>query len=163
MDFIGVNYYLREFVSVDKVFNAGIIGAKCNKVHGHVKRIDKMGWDSYPQGLYEILLRLKRYRLPILVTENGTCEENDDLRWQFIHDHVVVIEKAINQKIPVIGYLYWSLLDNFEWHHGFGPRFGLIEVDYNTYQRKPRESAMKLSRIYKTNRLSGVERETSNK
>ncbi len=157
MDFIGVNYYLREFVSVDKVFNAGIIGAKCNKVHGHVKHVDAMGWDSYPQGLFEILCRLKKYHLPILITENGTCENDENLRWQFIYDHLTAVQKAIAKRIPVIGYVYWSLLDNFEWHHGFGPRFGLLEVDYDTYERKPRPSAIKLSAIYKTNKLSGVE------
>ena len=153
IDFIAVNYYVREFISTDAVFAAGITGACCNKVHGHVKEVDAMGWDSCPEGLYETLRYLKKYRKPIFITENGTCVSDDQKRWEFIRDHLKEVEKVISEKTPVIGYLYWSLLDNFEWHHGFGPRFGLVEVNYQNFERKLKPSALKFAQICRNNQL----------
>ena len=147
LDFIGVNYYVREFISHDKPFNRW--GGKCNIPHGHVDHVNTLSWDSCPEGIYELLCWLRKFDKPILITENGTCEENDEYRWQFIEGHIQQVKKALAQGIPVIGYLYWSLLDNFEWHHGFGPKFGIIEVDYKTFKRTPRPSALRLSKLMK--------------
>jgi beta-glucosidase len=153
MDFIGVNYYAREYISNDRQLSYGLFGGKCNKVHGHVGHVNCLFWDSCPEGFFEVLGWLKKFKKPILITENGTCEENDELRWQFIKDHLKQLEKAIDAQIPVFGYLYWSLIDNFEWHHGFGPRFGLMEVNYQTFERTPRESAFRFREVCTTNHL----------
>jgi len=148
MDFIGVNYYAREFISSDKTLPYGLWGGKCNVEHGHSNHYNTLGWDSYPEGLYEALLWLKKFNKPILITENGTCEKDDRDRKEFIEEHIKNMFKAMNEGLPVFGYLYWSLIDNFEWHHGYLPRFGLIEVDYHTKKRKIRDSAYALSEIF---------------
>jgi beta-glucosidase len=153
MDFIGVNYYEREIVSNDKDLAYGLFGGKCNTAHGHEDHVNSLGWGSYPQGLHEILLWLKKYRKPVLISENGTCEEDDTYRTQFIKAHLEHLERAIGDGVPVIGYLYWSLLDNFEWHHGFSPRFGLIEVDYATFKRTIRPSARYFADVIQKGRL----------
>ena len=85
-----------------------------------------------------------------MVTENGICTSDDDLRWEFVGNHLKNIHKAMEQGVPVIGYLYWSLMDNFEWDKGFGPRFGLIDIDYSTQKRTIRASARKFAEVCKT-------------
>ena len=115
-----------------------------------------MGWDICPEAFTQTLLRGARLGLPILVTENGVWIEPDAKRWEFIVRHLTAMARAIQQGARVIGYLYWSLLDNFEWGHGFGPRFGLIETDYVTQQRRIRESALRYAEVCRTNRLTLV-------
>jgi len=97
-----------------------------------------------PRFLYE------RYHLPVFVTENGMSnvdfvgldgQVHDPQRVDFIHRHLIELEKAIEDRVPVLGYLYWSLLDNFEWDHGFRERFGLVHVDYASGRRVLKDSA----------------------
>ncbi|MDP2938027.1 MAG: family 1 glycosylhydrolase, partial [Candidatus Omnitrophota bacterium] len=107
----------------------------------------------YPEGLYSLLLKLKKYGLPIFILENGICTQDDNLRWDFIREHLRNIHMAMEEGVKLLGYIYWSLIDNYEWDKGFGPRFGLIEVDYNTYKRAVRESAQKYSLVCKTGKL----------
>jgi len=109
-----------------------------------------MGWEIYPHGLYQLLIALKKYNLPVFILENGTCTEDDNTRWEFIREHLKSLCLAINEGVEVLGYLYWSLMDNFEWDKGFTPRFGLIEIDYKDYGRRVRESAEKFSLVCKT-------------
>lgn len=97
-----------------------------------------------------MLLKLKKYGLSVIVTENGICTQDDGLRWEYIHSHLKNCHLAIEKGVPVKGYFYWSLLDNFEWDKGFAPRFGLVGVDYNTYKRTVRESAKKFGEVCKT-------------
>ena len=85
---------------------------------------------------------LKKYNLPIYITENGLADTRDEYRTDFIKGHLYYVHKAIEEGVDVRGYLHWSLLDNFEWDKGFWPRFGLIEVDYKTLARKVRYSAL---------------------
>ena len=85
-----------------------------------------------------------------MVTENGICTSDDNQRWEFLRDHLKNIHRAMEEGVPVIGYLYWSLMDNFEWDKGFGPRFGLIEIDYPTFKRTVRESALQFGRVCET-------------
>jgi len=153
MDFIGVNYYSRQLVDVKKwgIFNLAM--DVCKKNHYPVKK-NSLGWDIYPEGLYQVLVKMKKYKLPVFITENGICTPDDNLRWEYISSHLKNIHRAIGEGVDVRGYLYWSLLDNFEWDKGFSPRFGLIEVDYNTYKRTVRESALKLAQVYKTGILN---------
>ena len=133
-DFIGINYY---------------------RAMGRVNDLPKtdLDWAIYPQGLFEILLRLKDFRLPVYITENGIADSHDDQRADFIADHLAAVWRAIRGGADVRGYFYWSLLDNLEWARGFAPRFGLIEVDYRTLERTVRPSAKVYARIAKNNSL----------
>ncbi|OGX08024.1 MAG: hypothetical protein A2Z88_07775 [Omnitrophica WOR_2 bacterium GWA2_47_8] len=155
LDFIGVNFYARDFISNDKKLNAPLLGMRCNESHGHVERVNALAWDCCPECLFEVLCWLKGFQKDILITENGTCDDDDRLRFDYVDRHLKEIQRAIEIGIPIIGYLYWSLLDNFEWHHGFGPRFGLIEVNYKDFSRRPRKSAVLLSKIYQDPTLIG--------
>ena len=116
-----------------------------------------MGWDVHPESFREALVRLGRLGLPLLVTENGAYMTDDARRWRFIARHLEAIGQAIQQGVPVVGYCYWSLLDNFEWAEGFRPRFGLIEVDYNNQQRRPRPSAERYAQVCRSNRLTDLD------
>lgn len=149
LDFIGVNYYSRQLVEVKRWGINNLAADVCEKGHHPVKK-NSLGWDIYPEGLYQLLLKLKKYRLPIIITENGICTQDDGLRWDYICNHLKNIYFAIEKGVPVTGYLYWSLMDNFEWDKGFGPRFGLIDIDYNTYKRTVRESARLFGEVCKT-------------
>lgn len=149
LDYIGVNYYTRGLVHVRGWGLANLLLDSCNADHHPLKK-NCLGWDIYPEGLYQLLIRLKKYNLPVFITENGICTENDAERWEFIRDHLKYIALAITQGVHVIGYIYWSLIDNFEWDKGFGPRFGIIAMDYATSTRTVRESAKKFSSVCKT-------------
>jgi beta-glucosidase len=149
MDFVGVNYYARQLVELSKLGIANLAMDVCKNNHRPLKK-NSLGWDIYPEGLYELLLGLKKYGLPVIITENGICTPDDFLRWDYIYAHLKNIHLAIEKGVPVAGYFYWSLMDNFEWDKGFCPRFGLIDIDYNTYKRTVRESAKKFGQVCKT-------------
>jgi len=149
LDFIGLNYYSRQVAEVKKWGIRNLIMDICENDHHPVKK-NSLGWDIYPQGLYDLLLKFKRFHLPIVITENGICTEDDSLRWEYIWEHLKSVSLAMQKGVKVDGYIYWSLLDNFEWDKGFKPRFGLIDIDYNTYKRTVRESAWKLAEVCKT-------------
>ncbi|MEK7090227.1 MAG: family 1 glycosylhydrolase, partial [Patescibacteria group bacterium] len=128
MDFIGCNYYFHNRI------NYGF-----NKNEN--KRVNDMGWEIYPEGMYHVLLNLKKYNKPIYITENGIADARDTLRADFIKESLRYTLNAIRSGVDVCGYFHWSLLDNFEWDKGFWPRFGLVEVDYQTMERRIRKSA----------------------
>ncbi len=149
LDFIGLNYYTRDFIRFKSLLGVDFIGEICDKEHHRhqIKELNMMGWEVYPEGLYHVLKQLKRYRLPIIISENGIATEDDRQRARFIENHLTSVRRAKAEGIPVAGYLHWSLLDNFEWAHGFSPRFGLVEVDHQTLKRKIRSSAQVLTNI----------------
>lgn len=149
MDFIGVNYYSRQMVEFGKFGPEQITAGKGRGRRGRIQK-NSLGWDIYPRGLYEVLLGLKKYYLPVMITENGICTSDDKQRWKFIRDHLKYVHLAMTKGVNVMGYLYWSLLDNFEWDKGFTPRFGLIDVNYKTFKRTVRPSARKYAQVCKT-------------
>lgn len=149
LDFIGINYYSRQLVELKKMGLKNLAMDVCEKKHHPVKK-NSLGWDIYPEGLLELLLKLKKYNMPVIITENGICTQDDDLRWEYIYSHLKNVNLAIEKGINVAGYFYWSLIDNFEWDKGFAPRFGLIDIDYNTYKRTVRESAKRFAMVCKT-------------
>ncbi|MDD5138244.1 MAG: glycoside hydrolase family 1 protein [Candidatus Omnitrophica bacterium] len=149
LDFIGMNYYSRQVVELKKWGWSHWAMDVCEKNH-HPAMKNSLGWDIYPEGLSALLLKLKKYNLPVIITENGICTEDDRQRWEYIYRHLEHIHFAIEKGVPVVGYLYWSLLDNFEWDKGFSPKFGLIGIDYDTYERSVRESARKFAAVCKT-------------
>lgn len=149
LDFLAVNYYSRQLADPKRWGVRNLLADVCTGDHHPVKK-NSLGWDIYPEGLFQLLLKLKKYKLPIMVTENGICTSDDALRWEYIRGHLEAIHRAMEAGVPVTGYLYWSLVDNFEWDKGFGPRFGLIDIDYATQKRTVRESALKFSRVCET-------------
>ncbi|MCD6429466.1 glycoside hydrolase family 1 protein [bacterium] len=141
LDFIGLNYYFHYRIKFPFIFK------------NEDKIVSDVGWEIYPEGIYHLLKDLKKYHLPIYITENGLADENDHLRKDFIRDHLYWIWKAIQDGVDVKGYFHWSLIDNFEWEKKFEPRFGLIEINYQTLERKPRNSAFYYAEICKNNQL----------
>jgi len=133
-DFIGLQYY----------FHSRLFGNKNESV-------SDLGWEIYPEGIYHVLKGLKKYKKMIYITENGLADADDNKRAKFIKDHLIWIHKAIEEGVDVGGYFYWSLLDNFEWDKGFWPKFGLVEVDSKTFERKVRPSAYEYAKICKNN------------
>jgi len=105
-----------------------------------------MDWMVYPSGIYGALKTLKKYNLPIFISEAGVADEDDDLRAQYIQVQVTSILRAIEDGVDVRGHMYWSLIDNYEWALGINKKFGLVEIDYKTLERKIRPSAW----VYKT-------------
>jgi beta-glucosidase len=158
LDFIGLNYYTRDFVHFKGWTWGKLFGEVCSLTHHPDAGVrNSLGWDIYPEGIYQCLKHLARTWLPILVTENGICTSDDRQRAQFMHDHLAQIARAMSEGVPVRGYLHWSLLDNYEWHEGFAPRFGLVEVDYTTQQRRTRPSARYLAAVAKAGQLVTVD------
>ncbi|MDP3963515.1 MAG: glycoside hydrolase family 1 protein [bacterium] len=148
-DFIGLNYYFRDVIKF--VLGGGAYGL-ADRVNPN-QIVSDLGWDMYPRGIYQVLIRLRRYQKPIYITENGVADAYDEKRADFIHEHLQWVHKAIAEGADVRGYFHWSLLDNFEWDKGFWPRFGLVEMDYKTLERKIRPSARVYQRICAMNAL----------
>jgi beta-glucosidase len=159
IDFLGVNYYTRDLV------RAGENGSLPTTAPGDPpeQRTD-MGWDIYPQGLYELLCRLHfGYKLPKLyITENGVSygdgpgadgQVHDERRIAYLRTHFAAAQRAIAAGVPLAGYFVWSLLDNFEWARGYTQRFGLVYVDYEDQRRIAKDSAHWYSRVIAENRV----------
>ncbi|MFA6183757.1 MAG: glycoside hydrolase family 1 protein [Parcubacteria group bacterium] len=115
-----------------------------------------MKWIAYPEGIYKVLKEAqKKYNLPIYILENGlpTTEGTEDVeRVKFIQDHLFYVKKAMAEGVDVRGYYHWSLLDNYEWLYGYAPRFGLIEMNYETLERTPRKSFYAYKKIIEKTR-----------
>lgn len=119
------------------------------------------GWAYTPEVMYwAVRFHYERYHLPILISENGMANNDmimedghihDPQRIEYLHQYLKCLKKAVEEGFPVIGYQYWSIMDNMEWSSGFDPRFGLIYVDYLTGKRTVKDSAMDYSEIIRTN------------
>ncbi|MCY0881235.1 MAG: family 1 glycosylhydrolase [Firmicutes bacterium] len=142
-DFIGINYYMRQWIRFPR-FSSPIPSHP-----GHP--VNDLGWEIAPDGLEDLLKSLSVWKKPILVTENGIATHDDAQRQRFLVDHLHAVRQAQIAGSPVHGYYYWSLLDNFEWAEGFAPRFGLISVDYATQLRRLRPSAFTYRAIIDAN------------
>lgn len=130
-DFYGVNYYF-----TDRFKGRNVVHPK--------KDLSDFGWEMRPENLEHVLMRVhKRHPgVPIFVTESGVADMHDQYRKQWIAYSIQAMNNAIKAGVRLEGYMHWSLLDNFEWAHGFWPRFGLVEVDYKTFKRTVRPSAV---------------------
>lgn len=153
LDFIGMNYYFRQFIRLRPQARQWW-GLRCDPAH-HRQMTERnfLGWEVYPPGIAEVIRWARPYRRPVMVTENGICATDDRQRERFILRHLEWVRRAMDEGVAVLGYLYWSLLDNFEWSHGYAPRFGLVEVDYATQQRRVRESGRRFAQVCRTNRV----------
>lgn len=129
-DFLGVQNYTRKLIGPD-----GTVQPSKDAP------VTQMGYEDYPSAISNVIRKVAAdYRGEIIVTENGLSTADDKRRVEFIREALQGVRKCIDDGIPVKGYLYWSLLDNFEWQLGFGPTFGLIAVDRTTQTRYPKES-----------------------
>jgi beta-glucosidase len=162
-DFLGVNYYTRRVVAAAETderrpFPWQVVGPS-----GDTARTD-LGDEVAPGGLRELLLRLHRDYpgVPLMITENGAAygdapthdgQVHDQRRIAFLLAHLRAVGAAIERGVPVVGYLHWSLLDNFEWALGYRPRFGLVHVDYPSGRRTIKDSGRVYARIARTGRL----------
>ncbi len=160
LDFIGVNYYSRSVVRHDPNFPF----IEASTIHPEGNEYSQM-WEIYPEGIYELLMRVWKDYQPkkILVTENGICVPDgidfdgrvrDYRRIAYLRDHIAQVGRAIGDGAPVDGYLVWSLLDNFEWAHGYRMRFGLVYVDFDTCQRTMKDSGRWYAKVIRQNGLS---------
>lgn len=140
-DFLGLNYYFNFRIS----FNGEARLPSLVDITSSKKDVSDLGWEIYPEGIFNVILDFSDYHKPIYITENGIASTNDDRRVRFLISYLKEIYHAITYGADVKGYFYWSLIDNMELHRGFDPRFGLIEVDFETQKRTPRLS----SRVYK--------------
>lgn len=148
IDFLGINYYYRKIVRSQAVSE----DENSPRTLFPNPNITEMGWEVYPEGLYEFLCRLHfDYRFSsYLITENGAAypdqvssnnQVHDTMRQDYIKSHLISAWRALEAGVPLQGYLYWSLLDNFEWAYGYSKRFGLVYIDYPTQQRIYKDSA----------------------
>ncbi len=152
-DFFGVNYYHGFYVE-----NTGDGMKKISFTPSN--KITAMNWTVTPEGIeYLVRYYYERYGLPILFAENGVAISEwktlkgdipDDMRIDYIRRHLEEIKK-VSEKYPVIGYFYWSFMDNFEWALGYTKRFGLVYVDYETLERTPKKSAYWYKKVIETN------------
>lgn len=156
LDFIGLNYYTRIFVRNNGFGFPSISIQAPTATESRIRNAEKDGfipWEIYPKGLYTFLKDFARYKLPLLVSENGIATDDDAERVEFIAEHLKAVARAMSEGVPVIGYLYWSLLDNYEWAEGYAARFGLVEVDFNTQKRTVRDSAIKYGEIITSGKI----------
>lgn len=148
IDFLGVNYYTRNVVRYSE--EDSLLGYE--QINPEGVRYTGIGWEIYPEGLYEILNRIRKdYGNPtVYITENGAAFKDDRVvngviedkdRIDYIKQHLIEVNKAIRDGASVKGYFLWSLMDNFEWADGYSQRFGIIHVDFNTLERTWKRSA----------------------
>lgn len=129
-DFFGLQNYTRSLVGPDEILPVPEDSEKT-----------QMDYEYYPQALGHVIRKVhEELKMPIMITENGVGTDDDSRRVAFIQEAMKGVEGCIADGIPVLGYMYWSLLDNFEWQKGFSMTFGLIAVDRKTQTRYPKKS-----------------------
>jgi len=137
-DFVGLNYYTRFRLRFRLLGGPSVV----HDVPGDGRSVTDMGWEIYPEGLLRAVRLIRKFTdRPLYVTENGLADDSDTKRATFIRDHLSALEKAVAEGADIRGYFFWSLLDNFEWAHGFSKRFGLYHVDFPTQRRTLREGS----------------------
>ena len=155
IDFVGINYYTRSVTRFDR--DAWPLEAAA--VRQQRTTYTQTDWEVFPQGLTEVLLQVsQRYgHPPLYITENGAAFPDppaatrgrvaDPLRVDYLERHIRAAHAAIEGGVDLRGYFVWSLLDNFEWAHGYSKRFGIVHVDYATQQRTLKDSARRYAEI----------------
>jgi beta-glucosidase len=146
-DWFGLNYYTRWMV-------------KAFVPDPHVARprgaVTDLGWEIWPPGIEEALMRVSRAGLPVVITEHGFADATDRFRPRALVESLMHVTRAIERGADVRGYLHWSLMDNFEWSDGYRGRFGLYRIDFSDPQR-PRirtRSAEHFSAIARANAIT---------
>ena len=114
-----------------------------------------MGWEVYPEGFYQSMMRLKDYGVPVYITENGIGTDDDEQRISYLVRHFKQIHRAIEDGVDIRSYLHWCQQDNFEWAEGYRQKFGLFATEEGTLNRIPKESASFFKDVAANNRVPG--------
>jgi beta-glucosidase len=142
-DYVGINYYMALGADLAAVLRMGGLLPR----RSGPGRSD-LGWPIDAGGFESVLVDAhRRYRKPVIVTENGIADARDDRRPGYLSAHVEALARARRAGADIRGYFHWSLTDNFEWHEGYAPRFGLYAIDYSTQERTPRASCEVFKRL----------------
>jgi beta-glucosidase len=152
IDMLGINFYTRQFVGA-------LEGEREDR-----GATTAMGWEVHPSTLGDLLRGLHQtHHFPrYLITENGAAMPDvfrvdgrviDDDRLEYIAAHLGQVHQAMEDGVPIDGYFAWSLLDNFEWAYGYGPKFGLVAVDMETQRRTPKKSALWYAEVARTGEI----------
>ncbi len=159
-DMLGINYYTGAYTRAAPAGAAPAADDAAGQIHRLrlLESVDvpgfrktDIGWNVYADGFYKVLTWLKdEYgNPPLFITENGACdntgpdgqgEVRDEMRIEYFRRHVLAVDRALRSGCDIRGYMAWSLLDNFEWAYGYGMRFGLVHVDFETFKRTPKQS-----------------------
>ncbi|HXH80615.1 GH1 family beta-glucosidase [Nocardioides sp.] len=179
IDVLGVNYYKGDAVSgrqhedvtgfagdhAERPTSTPFVGCEDVTFPSRGLPVTDMGWEVQPEGLTRLLKRIHDdYDAPVMyVTENGAAYADtvaadgtvdDPDRVAYVEDHLRAVHAAIEQGVDVRGFFQWSLLDNYEWAYGYGKRFGIVHVDYDTQVRTPKSSALFYAEVARTGRLA---------
>lgn len=131
LDWLGINYYGRDHIRAD------LSDPSLSEQYVPAERpVSDLGWDIWPEGMYQVLKRYGALGLPIYVTENGIADDHGEKRSAFLESHFEALVRAAREGVDVRGYFHWSLLDNFEWAEGHEPRFGLYRVEYDSPDKR---------------------------
>lgn len=149
-DFVGINYYSRAHVRFPPR------PSRLYEEQGPEGEtmVDDNLFGHYPADLFDVIKENLRYEKPIYITESGLPDAEDELRPAYIMTHLREVWRAVSFNYPVMGYYHWSLVDNFEWERGWTQRFGLIEVDPQSQERRWRSSGRLYSEICRSNSIS---------
>ena len=133
LDYLGVQNYGRSYVTSSEkkpgyALSEGI-GLK-----------NDLGWELVPEALYLAVKQSASYGFPVIVTETGVADKEDKFRSEYLKWNFDALRRLLAEKTNLFGYIHWSLTDNFEWAFGLEPRFGLVDINYQTLERKPRSS-----------------------
>jgi beta-glucosidase len=152
LDFIGINYYTIEQVSLNLLKPDDLFSTR-----GWRKGAEVSGTGfaaNEPEGMFQALKWGRQFNVPMIITENGIEDAEDTFRRKYLLQHIHQVWRAVNFNWPVKGYFHWSLIDNFEWERGWSQRYGLWEVDPETQVRRKRPSADMYAEIIKENGIS---------
>jgi len=157
-DFVGINIYGGADVAFD-IFKPHIgFVRRIKPRNGRTGDLDPYGeamfGEIYPQGIRIVVEKLAHYNKPFFILENGVPDSEDRLRPWVIACAARTIHDLLEERYKIMGYHHWSLVDNFEWAYGYSMKFGLVEMDPATQERKPRPSASLFSEISKSNTLT---------
>ncbi|MCX6957351.1 MAG: family 1 glycosylhydrolase [Verrucomicrobiae bacterium] len=146
-DIIGFNYYYSQV--------AGPLSLLTQSRH-HGTHFSMMGWHIDPKALGKLIRKIgKRYDKPMMITENGIADLDENQRIKYLHDHIEQIRLAMDEGYDVKGYFVWSLADNYEWHYGYVPKFGLAVMDPKTFDRILKPSALYYRAVIKASEREG--------
>jgi beta-glucosidase len=158
IDFVGINYYTRGITR----FDATSWPLQASAVRRKQATYTETGWEVFPRGLTDTLAWFReRYgNPPVYITENGAAffdppavpgdRLSDPLRVDYLREHLKALRASLAAGVDLRGYFAWSLLDNFEWSHGYSKRFGIVHVDFASQKRTPKDSARFYSSVIAT-------------
>jgi beta-glucosidase len=149
-DIVGLNYYSRSVVAGGR----GVMGLR-QVAPALDAETSTMGWEVYPEGFYQCMMRLKEYGIPVYITENGIGTDNDEQRISYLVRHLHQVHRAMEDGVDIRSYLHWCQQDNFEWAEGFSQKFGLFSTEEGTLNRIPKPSASFFKDVAENNRVPG--------